>query len=443
MTSQTTFRSNGNRAEEVGYGYDLRGRLQQVTNTPYDINDNPGTPVVTEYAYDPSGNRINKTTGSSATSYLIDPANLSGYSQVLQEATGSTVTSYILGGDVIGQAVGSADPEYLLYDGHGSVRSHAVSNGSLVWYDLPNYNYSTQYPTQDYTQFSYDAWGQECRRPMDEGLYYSGEMFDPTLKMYNLRARYYNPANGRFNQTDTYAGSSYDPQSLHKYLYCHADPVNGVDPSGQVFLNPTVLRWIDAVGALKVAQILLGIQVTYVLGDAYIQEVKSPVMDVDINRQIARFSDPDMNIYQWVAGFVLRPDIVDHSKRMVYEVKPDKFQKIIEGRRQLLGYIAMLDLRYPDRMYCPGTWQPRRSNYFVLSLPIFRNIGLLRIQAYNAGGGVIAYRYNTEDFRNLYFMVQAAGVAHMVGNAVMADMARAQSIPCRVSLQGLFGRGLF
>jgi hypothetical protein len=25
-----------------------------------------------------------------------------------------------------------------------------------------------------------------------------------------------------------------DPQSLHKYLYTHADPVNGIDPTGEV-----------------------------------------------------------------------------------------------------------------------------------------------------------------------------------------------------------------
>ena len=31
---------------------------------------------------------------------------------------------------------------------------------------------------------------------------------------------------------DSYEGGQSDPLSLHKYLYCHADPVNGIDPSG-------------------------------------------------------------------------------------------------------------------------------------------------------------------------------------------------------------------
>ena len=32
---------------------------------------------------------------------------------------------------------------------------------------------------------------------------------------------------------DTFEGETIDPQSLHKYLYCHADPVNFNDPTGR------------------------------------------------------------------------------------------------------------------------------------------------------------------------------------------------------------------
>lgn len=34
---------------------------------------------------------------------------------------------------------------------------------------------------------------------------------------------------------DPFAGDSQDPQSLHKYLYVHGDPIQGVDPSGLQF----------------------------------------------------------------------------------------------------------------------------------------------------------------------------------------------------------------
>ncbi len=39
--------------------------------------------------------------------------------------------------------------------------------------------------------------------------------------MYGLHARYLNPNTGRFWTMDSYEGSTFDPLTLHKYLYCH------------------------------------------------------------------------------------------------------------------------------------------------------------------------------------------------------------------------------
>jgi RHS repeat-associated protein len=68
-------------------------------------------------------------------------------------------------------------------------------------------------------------------------LLYSGEIFDQRTEMQYLRARYYNPATGTFNRLDPFLGSFIDPQSLHKYLYVHGDPISGADPTGQWSLN--------------------------------------------------------------------------------------------------------------------------------------------------------------------------------------------------------------
>lgn len=65
-------------------------------------------------------------------------------------------------------------------------------------------------------------------------LGYSGEQFDARIGQQYLRARWYNPAIGRFNRLDPFAGNSQDPQGDRGYLYTHADPVNGVDPSGLI-----------------------------------------------------------------------------------------------------------------------------------------------------------------------------------------------------------------
>lgn len=46
---------------------------------------------------------------------------------------------------------------------------------------------------------------------------------------------------GRFNRLDPFFGNSQDPQSFHKYLYVHGDPIQGVDPSG-LFITQLYLR---------------------------------------------------------------------------------------------------------------------------------------------------------------------------------------------------------
>lgn len=63
----------------------------------------------------------------------------------------------------------------------------------------------------------------------------SGEQYDPDLNLYYLRARYYNPATGRFMSRDPNEGNIKVPATLHKYLYAGGDPVNRIDPRGRDF----------------------------------------------------------------------------------------------------------------------------------------------------------------------------------------------------------------
>jgi hypothetical protein len=52
------------------------------------------------------------------------------------------------------------------------------------------------------------------------------------LKLYYLRARYFNPLSGRFLSRDSATGISRSPATAHKYLYVGSNPVNRIDPSG-------------------------------------------------------------------------------------------------------------------------------------------------------------------------------------------------------------------
>jgi len=62
---------------------------------------------------------------------------------------------------------------------------------------------------------------------------YRGEQYDSDLNLYYLRARWYNPATGRFLSHDPLPGWLYEPATLHRYNYASTNPVNRIDPSGQ------------------------------------------------------------------------------------------------------------------------------------------------------------------------------------------------------------------
>src|SRR5208283_921378 len=82
--------------------------------------------------------------------------------------------------------------------------------------------------------FAYDAYGNLiASNGVPQTAYlYCGQQWDADLGSYYLRARTYNPGTGRFPTMDTYEGDNEDPLSLHKYLYCQADPVDNTDPLG-------------------------------------------------------------------------------------------------------------------------------------------------------------------------------------------------------------------
>jgi RHS repeat-associated protein len=78
---------------------------------------------------------------------------------------------------------------------------------------------------------------------------YNGQQFDSHLGIYFKRARYYNQDRGRFMTMDPYWGELQKPQTLHKYMFGHADPVNHMDPCGTTTMTmeyPVSLLIINA-----------------------------------------------------------------------------------------------------------------------------------------------------------------------------------------------------
>ena len=169
-----------------------------------------------------------KTAGGVTTRYLVDTNNPTGYAQVLEELVGGHVTrTYTYGHDLVSQnqlVNGNWAVSFYGYDGHGSTRFLTDGAGAV---------------TDTYT---YDAFGNLIGRtgatPND--YLFSGERFDADTGLYYLRARYLNAESGRFWTMDSYEGSASDPRSLHKYTYVSNEPVNTIDPSGNIGISGVI-----------------------------------------------------------------------------------------------------------------------------------------------------------------------------------------------------------
>jgi RHS repeat-associated protein len=211
----TTKTANGNQ-----YTYDSENHMLTMANGSTSV----------AMIYDAFGNRVAKTVNGVTTQYLVeDDVNPTGYPQVVEELTGPigsgvVARSYTYGLQRISENLSPAlsgnstwTSSFYGYDGGGSVRQLTNSLGVVT------------------DEYEYDAFGNSFTRSgtTPNNYLYRGEQYDSDLGLYYLRARYYNPATGRFLSRDPEDGKVKNPASLHKYLYANGDPVNASDPMGR------------------------------------------------------------------------------------------------------------------------------------------------------------------------------------------------------------------
>jgi hypothetical protein len=172
--------------------------------------------------------------------------------------------------------------------------------------------------------------------------------------MYYLRARYYRPDTGRFWTMDTYEGSSEDPLSLHKYLYCQNNAVNIDDLSGFA-ASSTSGNSLDAQVGKAVEKLIKNDFAKRVPGG-----VSGPAVLTILKRALAAIGMTPNNIGKIKVKF---PDLVDVPNREVFEIKPVGWKGTAEAVAYLAAYIALFNALDPrggwhvgntsKYMYCP------------------------------------------------------------------------------------------
>jgi RHS repeat-associated protein len=189
--------------------YDSRGQLATWS-----------APSGTHYLYDNEGNRV--LTSSSAASSTTDTVYFDGYTEtVLSGGTTTTTKYYSANGTRIAVRIGGATLDYLLSDPLGSTSVALNNTGQVI--GLEHYS---PYGIVDY------SWGS-----MPTSFNYAGERLDSQTGLLYDNFRWYDPLLGQFTRADTKQNNT---QGMNPYAYVGGNPETRTDPTGHMYLLPTV-----------------------------------------------------------------------------------------------------------------------------------------------------------------------------------------------------------
>ena len=186
------------------------------------------------YTYNGDGLLKSRTQGASTTQFLWDPS--SSPSRLLMQ--GSDKLVYGLGPLWVVKADGTTSS--FARDGGKSVRAEVNGSGTV---------------TASFRYRAYGAISQSSGASTPTYLGYAGQLQDPSGLLY-MRARWYDPATGRFTTRDPGAIAPVQPAALNSFGYAYANPLLLSDPTG-VCVGCLGLGAEAAAGALAVGYVAL------------------------------------------------------------------------------------------------------------------------------------------------------------------------------------------
>jgi RHS repeat-associated protein len=181
---------------EWRYVYDPENRLKEVWR---------GAERVASFRYDPEGNRVVREIGGIRT-VVVDE----GY----EVRNGVVRKVYRLGGETV-----------------------AVREGSTVYAAVGDHLGSVTVLAQGGSPAGVTRYLPYGAIRLETGLFptdrrFTGQRWEQGLGLYDYRARFYDPALGRFLQPDPIVPEPGDPRALNRYAYVYNNPLRYTDLSG-------------------------------------------------------------------------------------------------------------------------------------------------------------------------------------------------------------------
>jgi RHS repeat-associated protein len=204
LAGNYTYDNDGNTFSDPSgkqYTWDFENRLTQAVV--------PGTGTTT-FRYDPFGRRIQKSGPLDTNNYLYDGPN------VLEEVDngGNVLARYTQdsGVDQVQAELRSGAISYYEADGLGSITSLSNAGGALAH------------------TYTFDSFGNPTASSgsLINPFRYTAREFDPEASLYYYRARYFDPASGRFISEDPKRFQA----AANFYPYVSNSPTTHLDPFG-------------------------------------------------------------------------------------------------------------------------------------------------------------------------------------------------------------------
>lgn len=201
-------------------GYDTRGNLtgDGSRTFTYDVENRlitVGGSASMSLTYDPKGRLRQTVAGSTTTQFLYDGDRLSA-----EYTTGGTVLRRYVHGPGVDEPLvwyegsNTSDARWLHQDRQGSVVAWSNTSGAVTTGNVYRYG---PWGEPD------DSWASGASR-----FRYTGQIALPEVKLYHYNARVYDPAIGRFLQTDPIGYEA----DVNLYAYVGGDPIGRNDPTG-------------------------------------------------------------------------------------------------------------------------------------------------------------------------------------------------------------------
>ena len=340
------------------------------------------------FSYDSDGKRVKKTGGGIETKYYYNGNTLSGLVRKAANNTEAAKTTVQFVYDTQGKPfmlrVNGKTDYFYLYNGLGDVVGLIDSSNKVV------------------VRYQYNSWGKATSSEDTSGVSlatlnpfrYRKYVYDPETGLYCLGSRYYDLEVGRFVNADDTDVIFAKPQELyHKnlYVYCDNNPVVRRDLQGyfwetlfdivslgtsvvEVCVNPgDPWNWAGLIGdaidlipfvtgageatravktANKVADkttAVIKIQKAVDFTPESAKMVKSLDRSKGYTRSSLRAGTYINNGYKATTAFIeeekevrllskLRPDYVDKTRKIIYELKPMNKRNVKKGIKQLMRY---------------------------------------------------------------------------------------------------------